>query len=197
MSRTDHITSKNVGAASTPPAQAQPQLQSPAQLQAQTFPPTPTPRADTHANQSPSSGPADADTMALQLLSHVVRSDSTLLPSDLPNSIINSTHIDKIAHAMWQTAFKHGLMLQQACMYSAMFAPTKLAALAKLNFLPSWWFFREMTLKILAARGLNVDDSVMNQEWQAAVSWCRIIPGVGGGSGGQGDEGMKTEGGAE
>lgn len=80
---------------------------------------------------------------------------------------------------MWQVAFNHGPLLARACQYSAMFSPLKLAALAKLNFLPSWWFFREGVMKglpeIIGER--MVDDGEMQREWKEAVCWCMGILG--------------------
>jgi hypothetical protein len=88
--------------------------------------------------------------MINQLLTIVLQGQPTLLPP--PGNPILSSHIDAIAHAMWQLAFHQGPMLQTACKYSALFAPLKMAALAKLNYLPSWWFYREMAVRQLVAR---------------------------------------------
>jgi hypothetical protein len=87
---------------------------------------------------------------------------------------ISSAQIDTIAHAMWQAAFNHGALLQRACTYSALFAPLKLAALAKLNFLPSWWFFRELLVKELVSRegeGWKVDDGDTEGLWKKTCKW--------------------------
>ena len=80
---------------------------------------------------------------------------------------------------MWQVAFNHGPLLARACQYSAMFSPLKLAALAKLNFLPSWWFFREGVMKGLPKMigERMVDDGEMQREWKEAVCWCMGILG--------------------
>ena len=69
--------------------------------------------------------------------------------------IMYSSQIDAIAHKMWDIALEHGPMLQLACQYSAMFSPIKLRMLAKLNFLPSWWFFREVVTRELPCFGVG------------------------------------------
>jgi hypothetical protein len=60
-----------------------------------------------------------------------------------------------------------------------MFSPLKLAALAKLNFLPSWWFFRGGVMKGLPKMigERMVDDGEMQREWKEAVYWCMAILG--------------------
>ena len=118
------------------------------------------------------------------LLRHVLQTQPTLLPF-VPSTPITSTHIDNIAHTMWQIAFKHVVMLQRACQYSAMFSPLKLAALAKLNFLPSWWFFRDLVVGGLPELikgvdgkgeekvcGVVIDDREMQGAWNEAIKWC-------------------------
>ncbi|KAI4955043.1 hypothetical protein J4E86_006355 [Alternaria arbusti] len=125
--------------------------------------------------------------MMKNLLCHVLQTQPTLLPF-VPSTPITSTHIDNIAHTMWQIAFKHVVMLQRACQYSAMFSPVKLAALAKLNFLPSWWFFRDLVVGGLPGLvkgvdgmgggkgdgkgGVVIDDREMMGAWDEAVRWC-------------------------
>ncbi|KAG9189087.1 hypothetical protein G6011_05955 [Alternaria panax] len=109
-----------------------------------------------------------------QLLRHVLQTHPSLCPSS-PSFHITSSNIDAITHTMWQVAFHHGPMLASACRYSAIFSPLKLAALAKLNFLPSWWFLRDC-----AVRGLPevvgelwvIDDGEMQSAWKEAVVWC-------------------------
>ncbi|KAF1829137.1 hypothetical protein BDW02DRAFT_182522 [Decorospora gaudefroyi] len=113
-----------------------------------------------------------------QLLSYILHTQPSLLPASAP---ITSAHLDTIAHAMWQVAFsaKNGYMLQQACQYSAIFSPLKLAALAKLNFLPSWWYLRECAVAELhelvgreEGEEDKVDDGVMEDVWKRTVRWC-------------------------
>ena len=93
---------------------------------------------------------------------------------------------------MWDAAFQHGRMFQLACQYSAMFSPLKLRMLAKLNLLPSWWFFREFVVKGLPGFGVEekkeewlqgdsgecrffVDDSEMMAAWGQAALFCRGV----------------------
>ena len=70
-------------------------------------------------------------------------------------------------------------MLATACQYASMFSQLKLSALAKLNFLPSWWFFREMAVKTLGGlqedggMGRILDDSVMEGLWRDACLWSK------------------------
>ncbi|KAH6865977.1 hypothetical protein BKA58DRAFT_462045 [Alternaria rosae] len=135
--------------------------------------------------------PSQSAQMLNSLLRHVLHAQPTLVPSN-PSIPITSTHIDNIAHTMWQIAFKHGVMLERACQYSAMYAPLKLAALAKLNFLPSWWFFRDLVVGGLPGlvggvdgkegekgkgkgEGIVVDDREMQCVWDEAVKWCRNV----------------------
>lgn len=141
----------------------------------------------TPAPPPPSSPPATTNAQIAYLLSnlltHVLQSNPHLLPSSPPTTTtrLTSTPIDDIAHAMWNVAFAHGDLLQRACQYGAMFSPLKLAALAKLNFLPSWWFFRDLAVKGLQERGCKVDDAEMEGTWQEAVGWCVEVNGRRGG----------------
>ena len=58
-----------------------------------------------------------------------------------------------------------------------MFSPLKLAALAKLNFLPSWWLFRQGVVNELP--GLigegTINDEEMQRAWNEAVKWCAEV----------------------
>ncbi|CAN9096612.1 unnamed protein product [Alternaria alternata] len=130
--------------------------------------------AATSLSQPPSAAPISPTT---QLLHHVLTTHPNLVPTS-PSAILSS-NIDAIAHIMWQVAFNHGPLLARACQYSAMFSPLKLAALAKLNFLPSWWFFREGVMKGLPEMvgERMVDDGEMQREWKEAVCWCMGILG--------------------
>lgn len=80
-----------------------------------------------------------------------------------------------------------------------MFSQLKLAALAKLNFLPSWWFFREMAVRQMKQdEGFIVDDGVMDGEWKNICYLCRdMLEKKARVSGGSGWGRMKEEGGAE
>jgi hypothetical protein len=62
-----------------------------------------------------------------------------------------------------------------------LFSPLKLAALAKLNYLPSWWFFRAVVVRDVGERGWVADDGEMEATWQEAVRWCAKVLGDKGG----------------
>lgn len=62
--------------------------------------------------------------------------------------------------------------MQSACQYSTLFSHLKLAALAKLNYLPSWWFLREMAVKQMLEVGWNVDDRDMTEVWRQTCERC-------------------------
>ncbi|KAH7384618.1 hypothetical protein BKA66DRAFT_441186 [Pyrenochaeta sp. MPI-SDFR-AT-0127] len=121
----------------------------------------------------------NATDMARALLSHSIGSNPNLLPADPSSSPISSSHIDSITHSMWQLAHQNNSMLQAASGYSAMFSQLKLSALAKSNLLPSWWFLREMAVKMLrgpieqGGRGWNVDDAEMEGQWREACLWAK------------------------
>ncbi|KAF1936964.1 hypothetical protein EJ02DRAFT_515496 [Clathrospora elynae] len=155
---------ENTKQAVTPPPATQAQAQSPTPSQ------SPKPSKDqvsTITSHPPST--------SSQLFIHTLQQNPTLLPFPLSsptNTPIASPRIDAIAHAMWQIAFKHGVMLQSACQYSALFSPLKLAALAKLNYLPSWWFFRDMAVEEMNGRGWAVVDRGMEDVWGEACRWC-------------------------
>ncbi|KAI4638470.1 hypothetical protein J4E93_010024 [Alternaria ventricosa] len=138
---------------------------------------------------APALQPANSQStqMMKNLLRHVLHEQPSLLPFNL-SIPITSTHIDNIAHTMWQIAFKHVVMLQRACQYSAMFSPIKLAALAKLNFLPSWWFFRDLVVGGLPelikgvdgkgeemGKAVVIDDREMQGAWNEAIKWCGSV----------------------
>lgn len=138
----------------------------------------PTPDTQQPCVQPPT--PSQSSQMLKNLLRHVLHTQPTLVPSN-PSTPITSIHIDNIAHTMWQIAFKHVVLLERACQYSAMYAPLKLAALAKLNFLPSWWFFRDLVIGGLPGlvggvggkeEGVVIDDREMQGAWNEAVKWC-------------------------
>lgn len=110
----------------------------------------------------------------------MLQKDALLLPIDPTTNPITSTHIDNIAYAMWNTAFQHGALLDRACQYGSMFSPLKLAALARLNFLPSWWFFRSFAVGYLQNMGIDwiVDDADMIITWESAVRGCVEVFGI-------------------
>ncbi|KAI0605344.1 Herpes-BLLF1 domain-containing protein [Pyrenophora tritici-repentis] len=138
----------------------------------------------------------------IQLLHYVLQKNPTLLPpitatptdhtdpSNTSAPTLTSPDIDRIAHSMWDVAFKNRHLFHYACQYSAMFTPLKLRILAKINFLPSWWFLREAVIN--GVRGLRVakvkvggeeegvktwrvDDSEMSKFWGQARRFCEDV----------------------
>ncbi|KAI0587070.1 hypothetical protein A1F96_04704 [Pyrenophora tritici-repentis] len=138
----------------------------------------------------------------IQLLHYVLQKNPTLLPpitatptdhtdpSNTSAPTLTSPDIDRIAHSMWDVAFKNRHLFHYACQYSAMFTPLKLRILAKINFLPSWWFLREAVIN--GVRGLRVakvkvggeeegvktwrvDDSEMSKVWGQARRFCEDV----------------------
>jgi hypothetical protein len=135
-----------------------------------TGPQTATPSQSPSPPQLPGSQPPTAEIFR-PLFTHVLQHNSALF--SFPGSPITSTEIDNITHAMWQVAFKQGGLLQRACQYSALFSHLKLSALAKLNFLPSWWLLREMLVRELTASGgWPVDDEEMENVWKKTCTWA-------------------------
>ena len=108
-----------------------------------------------------------------QLLVRALQMKPSLIPRDPLTMAITSNHINEIAHTIWQIAFSHGRLLQEACQSCAMFPHTTLQVLANLNYLPSWWFFRDMAVKVMKIQSWAVDDRVMQREWSQMTAWCR------------------------
>ncbi|KAF2853113.1 hypothetical protein T440DRAFT_379994, partial [Plenodomus tracheiphilus IPT5] len=111
--------------------------------------------------------------LTYRLLHYALKKNPGLLPGDPRTTTITSDQLSDVAHAMWQVAICTPGVMEQACIYSAMFALLKLQTLAKMNFLPSWWFMREAAAKIMVSSKWNVDDRVMQTDWVYAVDWCR------------------------
>lgn len=125
------------------------------------------------------SGQMNSGELTHKLLNFVLKTTPGLLPGNPATTAITSAHINETAHAMWQTAFATPGVLDQVCTYAAMFSILKLAALAKLNYLPSWWFLREAVCRIMINSQWNVDDAAMQTEWMSMVDWCRRhLPGL-------------------
>jgi hypothetical protein len=101
-----------------------------------------------------------------------LKAGKPLLPANPLINPVTSRRIDNITHAMWQVVFANELMMQNVTKYSAMFSQLKLRALAKLNYLPSWWYLRDMACDIMKQQGWNVDDSEMQGVWLETVEWC-------------------------
>lgn len=98
---------------------------------------------------------------------------SSFRPTEPKKNPIHSQHIDAIAHSMWDVVFSQADMMNNVTMKAALFAPLKLRALAKLNWLPSWWFLREMAHEVMEHLGWLVEDGEREREWKEAVLWCR------------------------
>lgn len=55
---------------------------------------------------------------------------------------------------------------------ASMFSQLKLRTLARLNYLPSWWYLREMACSLMDRQGWLVDDRDMQSFWKETVEWC-------------------------
>lgn len=93
------------------------------------------------------------------------------LPPVPPTDTLTSDHIDKLTHKIWEFClnFNDGQLLKVANHYGSMMAELKLRALAKLNFLPSWWFLREQLLVWLNLTGRQINDAQADEHWKFAV----------------------------
>lgn len=100
-----------------------------------------------------------------------LRSNRSLIPADPAFKSVGSQHIDSIVHAMWQVAFDNGDM-PDITAKAAMFSRIKLRALARLNYLPSWWFLRTIACDLMKRQGWNLDDREMQGLWEETVLWC-------------------------
>lgn len=65
--------------------------------------------------------------------------------------------------------------MQNVTAHAAMYSQLKLRALARLNYLPSWWYLRDMACGLTKRQGWNLDDSEMQGLWQETVEWCRRL----------------------
>lgn len=104
-----------------------------------------------------------------------IRSNPALLPLNPTVDTINSQRIDNIAHAMWQAAFNNSKMMNDVTAKASMFSQLKLRTLAKLNYLPSWWFIREMAYSVMQSQEFNVDDREMQVYWKETLEWCSRV----------------------
>ena len=102
-----------------------------------------------------------------------IQSNRNLLSGNLSDHSVNSQRVDGITHAMWQVVFSYESMMQDVTTKAAMFSQLKLRALAKLNYLPSWWFIREMACMVMKHQGWQLDDREMQILWQETVEWCK------------------------
>ncbi|USP81693.1 hypothetical protein yc1106_08967 [Curvularia clavata] len=127
-------------------------------------------------NQYAVSLPVDPNLHKLMpaLVPCVLKENPNIIPADPTKEPITSDHINAVAHAMWQVAFRHGAMLQRASQYGCMFSPLKLAALARLNYLPSWWYLRSLAVTDFRnpEKSWWVDDRKEEEVWEETLRWC-------------------------
>lgn len=88
---------------------------------------------------------------------------------------VDSQHIDAIGHAMWQVVFRNEPMMREATAKAAMFSQLKLRALARLNYLPTWWFLRDMACSIMTRSGWLLNDNDMQNHWKETLTWCNKV----------------------
>ena len=58
---------------------------------------------------------------------------------------------------------------------ASMLPQLKLRALARLNYLPSWWFMREMGCGVMVRQGWLTDDNEMQSLWKGTLEWCKRV----------------------
>lgn len=121
-----------------------------------------------HANANAGSASLKNVAIFTQVIKVILAKSPHSLPAS-PTDIVTSNQIDRFAHAMWSVCLQNGQLLNHANTYASMMNEVKLRALAKLNFLPSWWFLRDHFLSWLEATGRPVDDSIMRAHWKFAV----------------------------
>ncbi|KAF1923167.1 uncharacterized protein M421DRAFT_426139 [Didymella exigua CBS 183.55] len=111
--------------------------------------------------------------MAQQIFMTALHRNGSLFPIEPTKNPIGSRRVDAIAHTMWEVVFSKADMMDNVTTKAALFNPLKLRALAKLNWLPSWWFLREMALGVMEHSGWLVDDSERQGEWKEVVHFCK------------------------
>lgn len=134
------------------------------------------PQASPQPSIQPSLQPAQQPTQTgipQQIFLAALKRNNALYPVAPKTNPIGSRRIDAIAHSMWDVVFAREAMMTEVTMKAALFAPLKLRALARLNWLPSWWFLREMAVTLMKQQGWLVDDSERQGEWREAVEWCK------------------------
>ncbi|KAJ8118573.1 hypothetical protein OPT61_g476 [Boeremia exigua] len=93
-------------------------------------------------------------------------------PTQIP---VDSTRIDRITHAMWQVVFQHDIMMKDVTTKASMLPQMKLRALAKLNYLPSWWILREVACSLMLRQSWLVNDGEMETLWRDTIDWCKRV----------------------
>ncbi|KAH6633226.1 hypothetical protein C7974DRAFT_471421 [Boeremia exigua] len=104
-----------------------------------------------------------------------LNSKPDLLPSNPTQDPVRSSRIDRIAHIMWQLVFKQDELMKDITAKASMFAQIKLRALAKLNYLPSWWLLREAACDFMKRQRWVVNDSNMQTLWKDTLEWCKRV----------------------
>lgn len=136
------------------------------QLQSQPITPSHTPMPS-RSNQMLS-----ADFLGFQLFQGAIRHPRTV-PANPRSNPVTSMHLDNIAHAMWSLAFENEPWMAQTTMHSTTLPWPLLKTLARLNYLPSWWFLRELAKRQVRNQGWCMDDRVMEATWAEAAVWCQ------------------------
>ncbi|KAF2621637.1 hypothetical protein BU25DRAFT_482612 [Macroventuria anomochaeta] len=120
-------------------------------------------------------GKPNLNDMPQKIFLAALQSNRTLVPANPVNNPLNSQRIDAVAHAMWQVIFINENMMKGITTKASMLPQLKLRALARLNYLPSWWFIREMACGVMARQGWLMDDSEMQGLWKETVEWCTRV----------------------
>lgn len=89
--------------------------------------------------------------------------------------VLTSKRIDTLTHAMWDVAFEQELLMKDFTMKAAMLPSSKLRALARLNYLPSWWFLRTKACEIIAEAKWPIDDTEMQTLWNETLNWAKKV----------------------
>ncbi|KAG9198893.1 hypothetical protein G6514_009269 [Epicoccum nigrum] len=122
---------------------------------------------------SPLQPPVDPTllTGSQQLFMLAMQSDNSLKPTNP----VTSPYLDKMAYTMWDVSFGQDIWMKDATSKGSMLPQLKLRALARLNYLPSWWYLREVAVELLKRMGYSIDDSEMQTIWNGALEWCKAV----------------------
>lgn len=93
-------------------------------------------------------------------------------PDPMKNPVI-SMRVDRITHVMWDVVFENEEWMKQTTTKASMLPQIKLRALAKLNYLPSWWILRDMARMVMMRQGWLLEDREMQTLWNNTVEWSR------------------------
>ncbi|KAJ4989731.1 hypothetical protein SVAN01_04761, partial [Stagonosporopsis vannaccii] len=88
---------------------------------------------------------------------------------------VSSVRIDRTTHAMWDVVFENENWMKEVTTKASMLPQIKLRALAKLNYLPSWWFLRDMARMVMMRQRWILDDSDMQMLWNNTIEWCKRV----------------------